>query len=562
MERLSLERTALEKHYTVVVVGSGYGGGVAASRLARAGQKVCVLERGREWQPGDFPNTVHEAEHEVQLNILGERGGRADGLYDIHIDEDINVFKGCGLGGTSLVNANVALQADPRVFLRPCWPPELTQDHTGLQNGYANARAMLEPTEYPEDFPPLRKLEAHRRSAERLKRPFRRVPINVSFKDRVNAVGVEQKKCNGCGDCVTGCNFGAKNNVAMNYLPDAKKHGAQIFTGITVRWLERTGAGWVVHYLTDDGSPGSVSADIVVVSAGTLGSTEILLRSKDRGLALSPKLGELFTGNGDFLAFGYNNDMPINGVGFGDHAVAGREPVGPCITSAIDGREQTTPLDDSMIIEEGSLPGAIGKLMPGLLEIAAQVAQRDTDAGVMDRLREGWRELKSWLLGPYHGAVHNTQTYLVMTHDDGKGKMWLDGDSLRISWPGVSEQPIFDKVSAALLDCTRANGGTYIPTPTWSNHLKKSLITVHPLGGCAMGHDASSGVTNHRGQVYSGTTGVEVHEGLFVADGSVIPTPVGVNPLLTITALAERSMQLLAQEKQWSLDNKLPARPA
>jgi cholesterol oxidase len=561
LRRLSLPLTEIEPHYTVVVVGSGYGGGVAASRLARAGQRVCVLERGREWLPGEFPNTEIEAVKEVQLNVFGKRTGRDDGLYEFHIDEDINVFKGCGLGGTSLVNANVSLEADPRVFERDCWPAELSGDPGGLlSSGYAHARAMLEPVTYPETLPRLRKQEAHRRSAEHVGLPFVRVPINVSFEDGPNAVGVEQKACTLCGDCVTGCNHGAKNNVAMNYLPDAQNHGARIFTGTSVRWVERAGKQWRVHYQTDDASDGSVVADIVVLSAGTLGTTEILLRSKDRGLNLSPKLGELFTGNGDFLAFGYNNDVPINGVGFGAHPVKGREPVGPCITSAIDGRSQT-PLEESMIIEEGSLPGAIGRLLPVMLKLAAKVGKRDTDAGLLDFARESWRQLVTWVFGPYHGALRHTQTYLVMTHDDGKGKLLLDGDRLRIRWPGVSDLPIFQKVNDALHRCTEANGGTQVPTPTWSNHVVKTLVTVHPLGGCAMGRDARFGVTNHRGQVYADTTGTAVHDGLFVADGSVIPTPVGVNPLLTITALAERSIRLLARERQWKIDDTLPSEP-
>ncbi len=569
MERLSLSLSEIDARYTVVVVGSGYGGGVAASRLARAKQSVCVLERGREWLPGEFPDTEAEAAKEVQINALGKQLGRADALYEFHVDDDINVFKGCGLGGTSLVNANVSLEADPRVFERACWPDELDGDPEGLlRTGYEQARAMLKPTPYPEKFPTLAKLEAHRRSAEHMKQPFVRVPINVTFADGKNHVGVEQKACTLCGDCVTGCNHAAKNTMAMNYLADARNHGARIFTGAQVRFIERVGDHWSVHYRpTEDHRAGFgnapdliVSADVVVLSAGALGSTEILLRSAEHGLKLSRKLGELFTGNGDVLAFGYNNDMPINGVGFGQQSADGREPVGPCITGAVDGRHQT-PLDESMIIEEGSLPGAIGNILPLSFALAAKFEGRDTDSGVVDFVKEAGRELESVVRGPYHGAVRNTQTYLVMTHDDGKGKMELAEDRLRIRWPGVGKQSIFEKVNDALYKCTEANGGTQVPNPIWRNHVQQSLVTVHPLGGCAMGKDASSGVTNHRGQVYSGTAGTDVHPGLLVADGSVIPTPVGVNPLLTITALAERSMLLLAREKKWSFDYALPSRP-
>ena len=102
-----------------------------------------------------------------------------------------------------------------------------------------------------------------------------------------------------------------------------------------------------------------LTADLVVLAAGTLGSTEILLRSKAAGLSASDRTGFRFTGNGDALGFSYNTDETINGVGYGDRDPAGREPVGPCITGLIDLRNQPN-LDDGMVIEDGSIPGAMG----------------------------------------------------------------------------------------------------------------------------------------------------------------------------------------------------------
>jgi cholesterol oxidase len=535
VKRLSLPSEQVGADYTVVVIGSGYGGGVAASRLARAGQRVCVLERGKEWLPGEFPTTLKVVGRHSQVNIRGKHEGREDALYDFHVDDDINVFKGCGLGGTSLVNANDALEADPRVFERPCWPSELTGDPGGLlRDGVAHARAMLRPVTYPDTLPLLPKQAAQERSGARVKLPVVRVPINVSFTDGKNHVGVEQKRCGLCGDCVTGCNHGAKNTVTATYLADAKNHGAELFTGAAVRWLERDGDRWRVYFSSprehhtglaklwrllfgrEQQAPERfVSADVVVLSAGTLGSTEILLRSKQRGLALSHRLGQRFTGNGDFLAFGYNNDAPVNGVGFGRYPVEGREPVGPCITTAIDGRAGAS-LEDGMIIEEGSLPGPVACALPWGLLAARKVSGTDTDRGFGDFLKEQWRKLVSLVLGPYYGAIRHTQTYLVMTHDDADGRMSLDekNDHFRIAWGRVASQPIFQKVDAILRECTAANGGVHVPNPTWKNYVKQSLVTVHPLGGCAMGQDASQGVTNHRGQVYAGDSGTAVHEGL------------------------------------------------
>jgi cholesterol oxidase len=125
MPRLSLPLEKIKSSYDVVVVGSGYGGGIAASRLARAGRSVCVLERGKEFQPGEYPNTLPEAMRETQTDTPEGRLGPHTGLYDLRVNPDLNVFVGCGLGGTSLLNANVALRADPRVFADPRWPAEL-----------------------------------------------------------------------------------------------------------------------------------------------------------------------------------------------------------------------------------------------------------------------------------------------------------------------------------------------------------------------------------------------------------------------------------------------------
>jgi len=119
--RIASRLEDLDDHYTVVVIGSGYGASVAASRLARAGQSVCVLERGREILPGDYPDTLAEAGGEVQVSTAKGHHGDPSSLFSFHVGDDISVLSGCGLGGTSLINANVALEADPRVFDRG-WP--------------------------------------------------------------------------------------------------------------------------------------------------------------------------------------------------------------------------------------------------------------------------------------------------------------------------------------------------------------------------------------------------------------------------------------------------------
>ncbi|MBH8566602.1 GMC family oxidoreductase [Nostoc sp. CENA67] len=567
MTRLSSPIENIKSHYQVVVVGSGYGGGIAASRLARAGQQVCVLERGKEFQPGEYPNTDVNAVGEIQVDLPNKRIGSRTGLYDFRVNKDINVFLGCGLGGTSLVNANVSLQAEPRVFEDPRWPQELRNDvNTLLAQGYRRAEEMLKPNPYPQDLPALPKLQALEKSSKYLNEKFYRPPINVTFEDGVNHVGVEQKKCNFCGDCVSGCNHGAKNTTLMNYLPDAKNHGAEIYTQVSVRKVERQGEKWLVHFqLLNSGqqifdAPTMfVSADIVVIAAGTLGSTEILLRSQQSGLPLSNKLGHNFTGNGDVLAFAYNTDQVINGIGFGNRTGT-QQPVGPCITGIIDMREQPQ-LDNGMVIEEGSIPGALAPFLPSAFATAGKLLGKDTDEGWGDRIKEKIRETQSLTQGAYTGAVRNTQTYLVMTHDDAAGEMYLEDDRLRIRWENVGKQPIFQRVNDRLEEATRPLGGTQIPNPIWSDVFGHDLVTVHPLGGCILAEDAEHGVVNHKGQVFSSNQGTAAYENLYVADGSVMPRTLGVNPLLTICAVAERCCTLIAKDHGWTINYDLPSVP-
>ncbi|MEF3062559.1 GMC oxidoreductase [Ralstonia solanacearum] len=581
MVRIATPISEIKERYDVVVIGSGYGGGIAASRLARAGRTVCLLERGREIIPGEYPNTLAEATEALQVNHpdhpLGHIGSRT-GLYDLHVNAQQNVIVGCGLGGTSLINANVALEPEPGVFEDPRWPRHVREHaDTLLKEGFTRAREMLKPTPYPDKACTLPKLQANEKSASQMQAPhtFYRPPINVTFDDlpnNRNHVGVEQLPCNGCGDCVSGCNNKAKNTTLMNYLPDACNHGAEIFCQASVRYLERDtngdGGGWIVHYQyvdtgreTFDAPTLFVKADIVVLSAGTLGSTEILLRSRGQGLTLSDALGKHMSGNGDILGFGYNNDDKINGIGFGAHSGKGIGPVGPCITSIIDMRDEAD-WTRRMVIEEGSIPGAIGgAIVPAMAAASAEIGQ-PTETGMVAKMVHAAREVESAVRGPYHGAVNRLQTYLIMSHDNGAGRMVLDArDRLRVDWPGVGEQPNFKIGNERLYEATRVLGGTYVPNPIWTDLFKHSLITVHPLGGCVMGEDAAQGVVNHKGQVFSGASGGDVHPGLYVTDGSVIPTSLAVNPLLTISAVSERTVALLAQDRGWQIDYTLPSAP-
>jgi len=566
-KRLSSPVADIKNHYDVIVIGSGYGASIAASRLSRAGKKVCLLERGKEFLPGEYPKTTSHAVKEMQFNTKGKRIGSNTGLFDFHINDDISVYVGCGLGGTSLVNANVALAPEERVLKKEQWPSALRNDPESFWRGIERAKNMLQPSPYPEGkqgYPKLPKAEAMKLSAQGMGKgsAFKYLDINITFENRKNNAGVDQYKCELCGDCMTGCNYGSKNTTLMNYLPDAKNHGAEIFTEVSVKYVSKASNGkWAVHYKIQTAESEKfhapelfVTSDIVVVAAGTLGSTEILLRSKEKGLSISDKTGERFTGNGDVLGFGYNSDVVVNTVGYGSHLPGGKvSPVGPCITSVIDLREQPV-LEDGMVIEDGNVPGPLGSSITGTLATISRLFGTSNDKSFSTSLKKKGQELLSIFRGPYHGALNKTQPFLVMTHDDGNGKMKLENNALKVVWPGVGKEPIFKKVNTNLMAAAKAIGAEFVPNPSWTKTFNYDLMTVHPLGGCVMADDATKGVVNHKGEVFSSTTGTDVHKGLYVSDGAVVPLPLGVNPLITISALAERTCELMAKDYGFTIN--------
>ncbi len=576
-----------DKAYDVIIVGSGYGGGIAASRLARTGKKVAVLERGREIRPGDYPDTAAAAIADMQITTAqsGKTIGRADGLYDFRINDDMNVFLGCGLGGTSLVNANVALEIDKRIFNQHHWP-KAYRDNPDLLDPYCErARKWLGSNPYPKSSPKLPKLKSLKMSAKSLKEPFSRPPINVTFKDGPNAAGVYQHACNLCGDCCTGCNYGAKNTTLMNYLPDASKNGAEIFTGANVQWVKKQdGGGWAVSIdsIGDkdaDSEAIQITADVVILAAGTLGSTEILLRSKEQtGLKVSDQLGQRFSGNGDVLAFGYNANLtqktnakqraPIYSVGAGHNKPDKPQfQPGPCIAGLIDMRDPDRQLKDGLVIEEGVMPGALAM---GYVAIFFMADALEGDVfrfgDTMLRLEDAQKLGEMILEDPskladagYSGPLSRTQSYLVMSHDDSNGQLRLKNNRAVVEWPKVGAEKSIVRDNEILQQASEAIWAEYMTNPVWEDKFGNKLITVHPIGGCPMGDNAKLGVVNGDCQVFdAGAPAAKnddlVHDGLYVCDGAVIPGSLGVNPLLTISAITERAIEKLAADRGWTID--------
>ena len=535
---LSSPRSAIKPAYDVMVIGSGYGGGVAASRLSRAGQSVCVIEKGKEFLTGSFPSRLPELRRELQLNGGKMRSGSRTGLFDFRLGADIHVLVGCGLGGGSLINAGVALEPDSRVFADPAWPDEVRADGL-LELGFKRAAAMLRPSRYGRaaELTKYRALEA---ASAAFGVPPVAAPVVVSFEDIVNPAGVAQPACTLCGDCCSGCNVGAKNTVAMTYLPDAKAHGADIFTELSVSHLAKEEGGWRVYFAPSDAKDAQASfvdAATVVLAAGTLGSTEILLRSRERGLELSDRLGEGFSANGDIIAFALGGTERVNGVGVGFPSKFVGDAIGACVAGQIE-LPDASDLDRSMILQEGVLPSALAPLLPVFFIAGGRILGA----------------AQSLIKGVYQGPLSHLHTFFVVSHDEAAGRISLDNGSAQIHWPGVGAEPVYARVDAALTKAAEAVGARYIKSPLAATNMGTKPTTAHPLGGCGMGQDAGEGVVNHKCQVFDGKGRESTHSGLYVCDGSVIPRSIGVNPLLTITALAERAMVHLARDHNLGFD--------
>ncbi len=540
--------------YDFIVIGSGYGGAISAARLAMANLKqkptICILERGKEWQPGQYPETPADVLSATRsdLNPLG--------LYELLNYTDISVIKGSGLGGTSLVNANVAIVPDREVFEQYQWPSAITYD--ALQPYYQRASQVLKPNPHPRALQ-LAKVQALDRRAKQLGTDAQALNIVVNFTiDGPNAAGVNQKPCIDCGNCVTGCNVGAKNTLYMNYLPMAAKAGVTIHTQTKVEWLEKLATGgWRIHgkHVKDDGSGDSFTLDAgeVILSAGSLNSTEILLRSEMHGLSVSPALGTRFSGNGDFFGLAYNGTWQTNVLGYAAADQPGPhdspEP-GPNIVGAV---RYTAGLPESqrITVEDFSFPSAYvqaSKALFGL--IRGQDTVTGNEKAQSDRLG---RDLNP--ADPPHdpdGAMNHTMLYLVMGQDNARGTIlfeapWTEPDGrIRVSWDQAGQQQIFTRMNAELRRHARALEASFISNPTWSIFKLGHLVTAHPLGGCPMGADYLEGAVDTFGRVFAGDG--SVHQGLSVTDGSVIPSALGVNPLITISALTERFAERKIQQ--------------
>jgi len=524
--------------FDVVVIGSGFGGSVAALRLTEKGYKVAVLEAGRRFSDKDFPKTSWRLSRFLYMPRLGLRG-----IQRIHVLPDVLVLAGAGVGGGSLVYANTLYKPPASYFEDKQWQ-HITDWNAELTPWYDQASRMLGVAENPY-FSPSDKAMKQVADQMGVGHTFKLAPLGVYFGDGAGVkskdpffggVGPDRNGCLQCGACMTGCRHNAKNTLPKNYLGLAEKAGAKVFAEHTVVKTEQLADGsWVVSARKSSawfGGKRRFSASQVVVAAGTYNTQKLLHKMKvDQTMPkISDQLGKLSRTNSEALT---GSIMPKGGTDFSK---------GSAITSSF------FP-DDHTHVE----PVRYGKgsNFMGLLQTVI------TDGtNIKDRRKQWLRQVvtkPSLVLKILDVRQWSERTVvaLIMQNVDSaisvRGKKGLFGfrltsknDSLT---PNATYIPAANEVARRIAENNGGIAGGHI------GDLVNAPFTAHFVGGCVIGDSSLTGVIDPYHRLYNYPT-------MHVVDGASVTANLGVNPSLTITAQAERAFSM------WPNKGEADARPA
>lgn len=510
----------MSRTYDAVIIGSGFGGSINALRLAQAGRSVLVLERGRRWK--QFPRDVENVD---ELLWRYHERPSAQGLYDLRFMSGIASVTASGVGGGSLIYASIHYRPQARIFEDPRWPDPFNLQ--SLDSYYAKVGDELGVQVVPDRLK-LSKRDVFHKAATALGRQSFDTPQAVSW-DAVHGAGEGRRTCQLCAECEFGCNYGSKNTLDFTYLAKAEAAGAAIETGRVVSHIAPSpDGGWAVHYEGTHarGTTSVVTGKRVIVSAGTLGTNEILLRSRDVTKTLpklSARLGMGYSGNGDFLG----------NIQSAEHDL---QPwVGPDVTSVMwyfdrnPGFALATPTFNRPVME---VLASLGQAPPpAIARMLSGIVYRKLPKLLPWAMRKGLLSKPMKLKQKGAGPAERMTTVFAIGQDNANGRIVLDRGKLDVLWDYEREnRSLIEQQQEAMASLASKYGGTYANLTTWD--LFKRSLTVHNLGGCALSSSADQGVVGIDGQVHG-------HPGLYVADGSVIPTAIGSHPVMTISAVSE-----------------------
>ena len=525
----------LADFFDYIIIGSGFGASVSALRLTEKGYSVLIIEKGQRYRDQDFARTNLSF-----WKYLWVPAFRCFGILQISLLKGLMVLHGAGVGGGSLGYANVLEIPTDDTFSNPAWQEPLPWGEL-LRPHYATAQKMLGAVQNPSLWSADETLKAI--AAERGEgATFRPIEVGVYFgKENETApdpffggAGPQRTGCKLCGGCMVGCRYNAKNTLPKNYLYLAEKQGTQVLAEMEVKeikpliYSKADEARYEVIYQPSTalffGHSHTIRAHNVIVAAGVLGTLRLLLHCRNQSHTLprlSPRLGERVRTNSEALLGSVARDNKVNfskGIAitsiFNADAVTRIEPV-----RYPEGSDLMRILAAPLISNGHAIPVRMLKSIGWILRHP------------LDFLRS--QVLPGW--------ARRVTILLVMQNVDNRLNVRLGRSLLTFFRKGlVAETEPGHEINARVdagHDVTRAfaektNG---VPMGSLGENLLNYPTTAHILGGCPMGKDASEGVIAESFQVHN-------YPGLYIVDGSTMPANPGVNPSLTITALAEYAM--------------------
>ena len=516
---------ALMAYYDVAVIGSGFGGSVAALRLAEKGYKVCVLEAGARFEDKDFPKTSWRLRKFIFAPRLG-----LNGIQRIHKLPDVFVLCGAGVGGGSLVYANTLYQPSDEYFNDPQWA-SITDWKSELNSWYQVARKMLGVVTNP-FFSNSDRAMQEVANQMGVGETFTLAPLGIYFGDKegiahidpyFDGAGPERKSCINCGECMTGCRHNAKNTLVKNYLYFAEKLGVEIRAERTVTELSEENSIWSVKLRKSNSwlpTTETITASQVVVAAGAFNTQKLLHRMKSKQkLNLSDALGKLSRTNSESLVGAI---MPSAKVDFSE---------GAAITSSFYPNKNTHVEP----VRYGKGSNAMGLLQT--IATSSDKAAIRTKQWLMTALRQPTLifkilNVRKWSERSVIALVMQNLNSSVTVFEKrsllGNTKLSSKNDSTNPNPTWIPEaNEVAERIANNYGGVAGGNIGNLIGSP----------ITAHFVGGCVIGKDANSGVVDPYHRVWGYPT-------LHIVDGSTITANLGVNPSLTITAQAERAFSL------------------
>ena len=589
-------------NYDAIVIGTGFGATIAATRLALKGKKVLMLERGTWWitpeklgkppaaakppipeyakqnnQPVQYWPRPDHREGLLDFFAALRSDLNKDGLYQYSIFKQADILTASGVGGGSLIYSNVTLRPEAEVLQGiglNLGDAEYQAAYDWMQNYRGKLNKIVTKIPLPnrdvtnlgqDDYLYLDRSRALRDAAAKVGQklgiqiPWQPLDLSVveyteDAQHHSSGDGAKtHTHCERQGRCILGCLPAARhtlNKTLYQRLLSDPNSGVTLMPLAKVLHITKTQTGYRVRYedRRDGGAHKDVEAPMVFLGGGTLGTTEILLRSRDKGgLQLSDRLGSHFSTNGDFGGFVVGTALPVYSTR------------GPINTSHLH-----VKFDGFHIaIEDCAIPAMFAAIASTALQALDNAAQRDAFIGKMKfswlfRVLPDLSNLFPMIPNTQDPNSYRTEAEMVanifffnsMGQDDASGKIFLDHDQIQVDWDQpIANNPVFQKIETLQKAIAEAMGGRYVPFPLWSGFANHKLTITHPLGGCPIATgptpNNADGVVDEFGRVFDGSKprgASDTLPGLYVVDGSAIPGALVANPTLTIAAQAIKTV--------------------